>query len=208
MFLDGAFSQDPLAWFQHELSRASQLETFDATRAALATVDAQGNPNVRFVLVKRVDARGFAFFTNLTSDKARALAACPRAALAFHWASTGVQARVEGAVTQLPGEESDAYFATRPRQSQLAAWASDQSAPIGTRADLEGQLAAVMQRFPDNTHVPRPPHWGGFCVQPTRIELWHDREFRMHDRWRFTRADGSNESADAKPEWICVRLQP
>lgn len=206
--LDGAFGDDPLAWFQHELARASQLETFDATRAALATVDTQGRPSVRYVLVRQVDARGFAFFTNTQSAKASALQASPVAALAFHWASTGTQVRVEGPVELLEAADNDAYFASRPRQSQLAAWASDQSRPIESRAALDGQLDAAKQRFPDNTNVPRPPHWGGFRVRPQRIELWRDRDFRMHDRWSFTRALDSNEPGEGMGAWARVRLQP
>lgn len=201
MTCDGAFSDDPLVWFHHELARAAQREVFDATRAALATVDAALQPSVRFVLVKQVDERGFAFFTNLRSAKARALAEQPRAALAFHWASTGVQIRAEGRVESLSESENDSYFATRPRGSQLAAWASKQSAPIATRAELDAQLAQVTERFPDNTHVPRPPYWGGLRVKPLRIEVWHDGAFRMHDRWSFSR------EADNAP-WICTRLQP
>ncbi len=200
MTCDGAFSADPFVWFEHELARAKEREAFDATRAALATVDATLQPSVRFVLVKQVDERGFAFFTNLMSVKARALSDHPRAGLAFHWSSTGVQVRVEGSVESLSASECDAYFATRPRGSQLAAWASNQSAPIETRDALERQLSHVVERFPDNTHVPRPPHWGGFRVKPTRIELWHDGANRMHDRWSFTR--------EANASWKCARLQP
>jgi pyridoxamine 5'-phosphate oxidase len=197
---DGAFSDDPLRWFEHELSRAKEREVFDATRAALATVDSSLQPSVRFVLVKHVDARGFAFFTNLKSAKARALSHHPRAALAFHWSSIGVQIRVEGSIEALSASESDAYFATRARGSQLAAWASNQSEPVEARAVLEQQLERVIELFPDNTHVPRPPHWGGLRVKPSRIEIWHDGEDRMHDRWSFTR--------DANASWTCVRLQP
>lgn len=198
--LDGAFSSDPLAWFQHVLAEAERSEAFDASRAALATVDPSGQPSVRFVLVKGVDARGFVFFTNYRSAKARALRAHPRAALAFHWSSTGIQVRVEGGVSEVSAEESDAYFATRPRGSQLAAWAAQQSEPIASRAALERQLADVRQRFPDNTHVPRPAHWGGYRIAPDRIEIWQDHPFRLHDRWNFTR--------DAQGAWRGDRLQP
>jgi len=198
--LDGAFSSDPIAWFRHVFEQARQNESFDPSRAALATVDPSGQPNVRFVLVKGVDERGFVFFTNYHSAKAQALRAQPRAALAFHWSSIGIQARVEGIASEITEEESDAYFATRPRGSQLAAWASSQSAAIASRAALEQQLDAVIQRFPDNTRVPRPAHWGGIRIRPERIELWQDHAFRLHDRWNFTR--------NAHGAWSGERLQP
>jgi len=198
--LDGAFSSDPIAWFQHVFEQAQRQETHDASRAALATVAANGQPSVRYVLVKGADERGFVFFTNYRSDKGQALRAQPRAALAFHWWSTGIQVRVEGIASQVSAEESDAYFATRPRGSQLAAWASDQSQPVESRAALERQLEAINQRFPDNTLVTRPPHWGGFLIRPERIELWQNHAFRLHDRWRFTR--------DERGEWLGERLQP
>jgi pyridoxamine 5'-phosphate oxidase len=198
--LDGAFSHDPIVWFQHVFEEASRLEKDDASRAALATVDASGQPNVRYVLVKGADPRGFVFFTNYQSAKAQALRAHPRAALAFHWWSTGIQVRVEGTASEVGAEESDAYFATRPRGSQLAAWASSQSAPIESRAALEQQLEAINQRFPDNTVVTRPAHWGGFLIRPARIELWKSHAFRLHDRWNFTRDD--------RGEWRGERLQP
>lgn len=198
--LDGAFGSDPIAWFLHVFEQAGQKESFDPSRAALATVDAGGQPSVRFVLVKGVDERGFVFFTNYQSAKARALRAQPRAALAFHWASIGIQARIEGLASEIAAEESDAYFASRPRGSQLAAWASEQSAVIASRDALERQLDAVNQRFPDNTIVPRPAHWGGFRIRPERIELWRDHMFRLHDRWNFTRRDDGS--------WRGERLQP
>jgi pyridoxamine 5'-phosphate oxidase len=198
--LDGAFSHDPIVWFQHVFEEASRLEKDDASRAALATVDASGQPNVRYVLVKGADPRGFVFFTNYQSAKAQALGANPRAALAFHWWSTGIQVRVEGTASEVGAEESDAYFATRPRGSQLAAWASSQSAPIESRAALEQQLEAINQRFPDNTLVTRPAHWGGFLIRPTRIELWKNHAFRLHDSWNFTRDDQGG--------WRGERLQP
>ena len=152
------------------------------------------------MLVKGVDQRGFVFFTNYRSAKAQALRAHPRAALAFHWWSTGIQVRVEGAVSEVAADENDAYFASRPRGSQLAAWASEQSQPVASREALELQLKAISQRFPDNTLVPRPPHWGGFRIRPERIELWQNHAFRLHDRWNFTR--------DAAGEWRGERLQP
>jgi pyridoxamine 5'-phosphate oxidase len=196
---DGAEDDDPLAWFQRSFERARATESFDASRAALATVSADGHPSVRFVLVKLVDERGFAFFTNLESRKARDLVDNPKAGLAFHWSSTEEQVRVEGVVARMSEAECDAYFATRPRGSQLGAWASAQSAPIANQAALLDNLHEAMQRFPAPVAVPRPAHWGGFRLVPTVIEFWRDRRDRLHDRHCFTRQGAS---------WVRVRLQP
>jgi pyridoxamine 5'-phosphate oxidase len=199
MTSDSPFSTDPWAWFRDSFARAAANEAFDASRAALATVDAHGQPNVRFVLVKHVDERGFVFYTNAHSTKARELALQPRAALAFHWSSIGQQVRVEGGVQPVDTAESDAYFATRPRGSQLSAWASEQSAPIEDREALVGRYREIEQRFDNVASIPRPPFWGGFRLQPQRIEFWYDREDRLHDRWSFARS-GSG--------WTLTRLQP
>ena len=196
---DGLGGDDPFAWFRAAFERAAASESFDATRAALATVGAGGQPSVRYVLVKQVDELGFVFFTNFESRKARELRHNPRAALAFHWASTGEQVRVEGAVVRIDDAASDRYFDTRPRGSQLGAWASDQSAPIAARAELDVKLARVRERYPEPASIPRPTHWGGFRIVPSLIEFWHDRRDRMHDRIAFTR-EGSR--------WVRTRLQP
>jgi pyridoxamine 5'-phosphate oxidase len=197
--VDGAFGSDPLAWFRASFARAEQSESFDPCRAALATVAADGLPHVRFVLVRRVDERGFAFFTNFGSEKAQQLSAVPRAALVYHWASISEQVRIEGAVERVSDAEADAYFATRPRASQLSAWASRQSQPIESRAALDGAYAAVEARFAHAAVVPRPAFWGGYRVVPTRIELWLGHDARLHDRWSFVR-DGE--------AWRMTRLQP
>ena len=196
---DGPGDEDPFVWFRASLQRAAAQESFDATRAALATVGASGQPSVRFVLVKEVDDTGFVFFTNYESRKARELREHPRAALAFHWVSTGEQVRVEGAVLRITDAESDAYFATRPRGSQLGAWASAQSAPIATQDELEAKLERVRQRYPETAVVPRPAHWGGYRLVPSLIEFWQDRRDRLHERIAFTR-EGSR--------WVRTRLQP
>jgi pyridoxamine 5'-phosphate oxidase len=196
---DDVCDEDPLVWFSASFERAKTLESFSATRAALATVSAHGQPSVRYVLVKRVDDAGFVFFTNVESRKACELRDNPRAALAFHWASIGEQIRVEGEVARVSDAESDAYFAQRPRGSQLGAWASQQSAPIAARAELEAKLTAVTERFADVAHVPRPAFWGGYRVIPSLIEFWSDRSDRLHDRVAYTRD---------RSRWRCTRLSP
>lgn len=199
MAIDGAVSSDPWAWFRDSFARASRSESFDASRAALATVDASGRPSVRFVLIRQADERGFVFYTNLTSAKASALAVHPHAAIAFHWASIDEQVRAEGSIERASDAEADAYFATRPRGSQLAAWASRQSAPIDDRSELEARFAEIEQRFASTPSIPRPAFWGGYRLQPLRIEFWRNRESRLHDRWSFTR-EGER--------WHMQRLQP
>jgi pyridoxamine 5'-phosphate oxidase len=199
MSTDGAFSNDPWLWLRDSFARAQQSESFDPARAALATADASGRPSVRFVLVKLIDERGLAFFTNLQSTKARQLAAQPHAALAFHWATISEQVRAEGRVETLPAEEADAYFATRPRGSQLSAWASQQSEAIESREALDARRAAVESRFAEQHALPRPSFWGGYRLVPARIEFWRDGRDRLHDRWSFTRASEG---------WRLQRLQP
>jgi pyridoxamine 5'-phosphate oxidase len=196
---DGLGGDDPFAWFKASFERAAAQESFDSSRAALATVSATGQPSVRFVLVKQADEQGFVFFTNYESRKSRELRDNPRAALAFHWAATGEQVRVEGSVLRLSDAESDAYFASRPRGSQLGAWASAQSAPIAARSELTAKLERVRERYPEPAVVPRPAHWGGFRLVPSLIEFWLDRRDRMHERIAFTR-EGSR--------WLRTRLQP
>ena len=171
---------DPITRFQQLFARAAASEP-DATAAALATADASGAPSVRMVLLKAVDAAGFVFFTNYESRKAGELSANPRAALCFHWKSLLRQVRIEGLVEAVAAAEADAYFASRPRQSQVAAWASDQSRPVASRQALEERFAEIAKRFGDGP-IPRPPRWSGYRVVPERIEFWHDRPHRLHDR--------------------------
>ena len=178
---------DPHALFEDWLAEARTSEPNDPTAMALATADAQGRPSVRMVLLKGHDARGFVFYSNLDSRKGGELAANPNAALLFHWKSLRRQVRVEGPVERVSDAEADAYFASRARESQLGAWASDQSRPLDRREIFEARYAEMAARF-DGGEVPRPPRWSGWRVMPERIEFWSDRAFRLHERRLFTRA--------------------
>ena len=181
-------ADDPLALFDRWFAEAQRDEPNDANAMALATADAAGRPSVRMVLLKGHGPDGFAFYTNRESRKALELAANRRAALLFHWKSLRRQVRIEGAVTGVGDAESDAYFASRSRDSQLGAWASDQSQPLDRRETFEARVEAAAAQFPDA--VPRPPHWGGYRVAPERIEFWEDRPFRLHHRRLFERSHG------------------
>jgi pyridoxamine 5'-phosphate oxidase len=178
---------DPFELFADWYGQARETEINDSNAVALATTDAQGRPSVRMVLLKGFDERGFVFYTNRESRKAVELAANPHAALLFHWKSLRRQVRIEGSVSLATDGESDIYFASRGRDSQLGAWASDQSRPLDRRETFEQRFAAMQQRF-DGQSVPRPPHWGGYRVAPERIEFWQDREHRLHERRLFERA--------------------
>ena len=184
---------DPFQLFDTWFAEARASEPNDSNAMALATVDAAGQPSVRMVLLKGHGPDGFVFYTNRESRKAGELAAVPRAALLFHWKSLRRQIRIEGAVVQASDAESDAYFASRGRDSQLGAWASDQSRPLDARATFEARYEEARARFKGSA-VPRPPHWGGYRVVPEQIEFWRDREHRLHERRLFVRAgDGWRE---------------
>ena len=189
-----ALYQEALATFVTLLEEARMAGDPEPTAMTLATsVDAR--VSARIVLLKGVDARGFRFFSNYESDKGRQLAAQPDVALAFHWKTlrNGVQVRVEGSAERLSAMESDAYFATRPRGSQLGAWASLQSRTLDARESFEQRIAEFEQRF-EGGAVPRPPNWGGYVVRPARIEFWYGADFRLHERQCYERGAGGDWS--------------
>jgi pyridoxamine 5'-phosphate oxidase len=193
-----ALGADPVAAFERWLAEMVAAGEPDANAMVLATSGPDGAPSARTVLLRGVDARGFVFFTNRNSRKGRELAANPRAALVFLWLGARRQVLVAGTAGHVSDEESDAYFATRPRGSQLAAWASPQSSPVPDRAALDAAVAAVSARFAGGD-VPRPPFWGGYRVVPDAVEFWQGRADRLHDRFRFVRrGDG----------WEASRLGP
>jgi pyridoxamine 5'-phosphate oxidase len=190
---------DPFGLFERWMQEAFKSEPRDAEAAALATVDSAGLPDVRMVLVKKFDERGFVFFTNSESAKGSELANNPKAALVLHWKSLNRQVRVRGAVEQVSERESDDYFASRPRGAQVGAWASRQSRPLESRKALEAAVARYENQYVEK--VPRPTYWVGYRIVPLAIEFWADRPFRLHDRIVFTRA------APGKP-WARARLYP
>ncbi|MDQ3420892.1 MAG: pyridoxamine 5'-phosphate oxidase [Acidobacteriota bacterium] len=190
-------SADPITEFLNAQARA-EAHKIDTAPMTLATADASGQPSARIVLLRSVDHRGFAFFTNYTSRKGQELEANPRAALCIHWPSLDEQIRVEGRVERLPAVESDAYFDGRPRGSQLGAWASEQSQPLPSRETLEERYRDIEKRF-EGQPVTRPSHWGGFRIIPHRMEFWYGRPDRLHDRVVYVR------ESDA---WRIERLYP
>jgi pyridoxamine 5'-phosphate oxidase len=187
---------DPIALFEDWFAAARGVEHTDPTAMALATADAAGRPSVRMVLLKHSDARGFVFYTNLDSPKSADLRVNPCVALCLHWPKLERQVRIEGRAEPVSDVEADAYFASRPRLSQLGAWASRQSQPMSGRLELEQAVIAAGLRFGLGA-VPRPPHWSGFRVVPVRMEFWQQRAFRHHDRRLFVREDGG-----WRAEWL------
>ena len=178
---------EPLPLFLQWMAEARRSEPNDSNAMALATVDVDGLPDCRMVLLKGVDERGFAFYSNRESAKGEQLARQPRAALLFHWKSLRRQVRVRGVIEPVSEAEADAYFASRARESRIGAWASDQSRPLDSRETLEAAMARETARFGDGD-IPRPARWTGWRVVPRSVEFWRDRPFRLHDRLRFDRA--------------------
>ena len=189
---------NPFTLFDSWYKEAVEAEINDPDAIALASVNADGMPSVRMVLLRQWSDEGFFFFTNYESRKAGELLATGKAAFCLHWKSLRRQIRVTGEVSKASAERSDAYFASRGRGSRIGAWASEQSRPLESREALANAVAEVEERFPDE--VPRPPHWGGFMIVPQEIEFWADGEHRLHDRFRFTR--------DGAGGWDIQRLNP
>lgn len=193
-------ADDPFALFNSWLAEAVASEPNDPIAMALSTVDSSGLPDVRMVLMKGVDERGFVFYTNFESQKGQELQGSMKAAALFHWKSLRRQIRIRGPVEEVTKAEADAYFASRPRPSRLGAWASQQSRPLESRAALEQAFAEAEARFP-GPEIPRPPHWSGYRIKAVSIEFWHDGAHRLHDRIVFSRS----HPADA---WDKQRLYP
>jgi pyridoxamine 5'-phosphate oxidase len=196
----GIFEGDgPIAIARRWLAEAEASEPNDPNAIALATVDADGLPNVRMVLLKDIEDDAFVFYTNYESAKGQELAGQPRAAFVMHWKSLRRQVRVRGTVTREDGPQADAYYASRALKSRIGAWASDQSRPLSSREALMAEVAR--QGLKHGLNPPRPPHWGGFRITPLEIELWADGDFRLHDRFRFTRTGAGGD-------WCATRLAP
>ncbi|WP_336489665.1 pyridoxamine 5'-phosphate oxidase [Methylobacterium nigriterrae] len=195
---DFTLSEDPYGLFSAWMAEAEASEPEDPNAMALATAGADGLPDVRMVLLKGVDRRGFVFYTNIESTKGEELAENPQAALVLHWKSLRRQVRARGPVTRVTPEEADAYFASRHRDSRIGAIASRQSRPLADRATLMAEVAELAARY-ENGPVPRPEHWTGFRIEPVSIEFWQNGDYRLHDRVRFTR-DGAG--------WSRSRLYP
>lgn len=197
--LEGDVDPDPVAQVRRWLDDAVSFGIAEPNAMVIATADADGNPSARTVLLKHLDEHGFVFYTNRQSRKGDELAVNPRCALVFPWHAMERQVRVEGTADELSTDEVEAYFRSRPRESQLGAWASQQSQPVPSREELDLQYASYDRQFPEGTEIPVPYFWGGYRVRPDVIELWQGRTGRLHDRLRYRRTGDT---------WTLDRLQP
>ena len=197
-------ADDPIQLFGQWMGEARESESNDSNAMSLATIDADGFPDVRIVLLKSFDAQGFVFYSNAKSAKGQQLAAHQKAALCLHWKSMRRQVRVQGEVSVVSEAESDAYFASRAREARLGAWASQQSDELSSREQFEAELKQIEEIY-EGKEVPRPPHWQGWRVTPQKIEFWRDRPFRLHDRLVFKK-ESQNEGQNDR--WTKLRLYP
>ena len=176
---------DPFELFKIWMSEAEKKEIRDPTSSSLATANKVGQPDVRMVLLKGLSSKGFVFYTNLNSSKSNELKENPKAAMCFHWKSFNRQIRILGSVTQVDDKEADLYFQSRPYESKISAWASDQSKPMKQRSELLKKIKDLNEKYKDEKNVPRPPHWSGWCLKPSSIEFWLHKDNRIHERLRY-----------------------
>tara|TARA_Y100000310_G_scaffold277693_1_gene295632 strand:- start:428 stop:1051 length:624 start_codon:yes stop_codon:yes gene_type:complete len=181
--------EDPLMLFKSWMTEAEKKETTDPTALSLATANNAGQPDVRMVLLKGLNPKGFVFYTNLNSSKSRDLKENPKAAMCFHWKSFNRQIRILGNVTQVDDKESDIYFNSRPYESKVSAWASDQSNSMKNRFELLKKMEDFKKKYKEEKNVPRPPYWSGWCLSPTSIEFWLHKDSRIHERLRYNKVD-------------------
>ncbi|MFI6828408.1 pyridoxamine 5'-phosphate oxidase [Kribbella sp. NPDC050241] len=198
--LESQVDPDPIVQFRTWLAQATEAGLPEPNAMVLATADGDGRPSARTVLLKGLDERGFVFFTNQQSRKADDLAVNPHCALVFPWHAMERQVRIEGSATKLPGDEVDAYFGNRPRESQLGAWASQQSQPVASREELDLQYTSYERQWPEGTEISTPYFWGGYLVRPDAFEFWQGRTGRLHDRLAYRRTNSEG--------WELSRLQP
>lgn len=196
---EGSLLPDPIAQFRLWLQEADEEGIYEPNAMVVSTIDPDGSPTIRTVLLRGVSDEGFAFYTDYTSQKGVALASNPDLAAVFPWYSLHRQVKIRGTAEKVSAEDSDAYFSSRPRDSRIGAWASDQSQPISSRSALEDKVLLMEEKFSGVDDVPRPDKWGGFLIRPRSIEFWAGRRSRLHDRVRFVRSDSG---------WAPERLQP
>lgn len=192
------YGNNPIRLFTDWMAEAGKSEINDPNAMSLATIDTDGKPDVRIVLLKDVDDRGFVFHTNFESTKGRALEQTPYATLNFHWKTLERQIRISGRVEKISVQDADSYFASRPRESQIGSWASDQSRPMDSYEELETRMNEMRKKFESTDNIPRPPHWGGFRVIPERIEFWIAHPYRLHQRFAYIK----NKNGEWSTTWL------